>query len=332
MNAQIRNQVIKVSVITSPIIALLLTTPIYIVRNNRLIDFFSMWILILLATITCWIINSLIYRIDKPKHEKGWLRLFLSLIIMALYSITPINMFALIEKNIYISVEKIYIIRASTLLSINLIVFIILDLVVSKESALLLNKENAELKFSNLEAEYRLLKEQINPHFLFNALNVSKSLISSRPKEAERYIVQLSDFIRIMIDNQKKTSTLAEELQMVTNFVALQKIRFDEALQISIIHSNNVITAQLPFFTLVSLIENAIKHNSFTAEKPLKIRLFIENDWVVLKNNIQPKFVMSSTRTGLININRRSKILTGEEIMVNNNDVDFTVKVKLLCS
>jgi len=332
MNAHIRNQVIKVGLITSPIIALLLTTPIYIIRNNRLIDFFSMWILIFIATITAWIINSLIYTIDKPKYEKGWLRLFLGLLIMTIYSITPINMFALIEKNVFISVEKIYIIRASTLLSINLIVFIILDLVVSKESALLLNKENAELKFSNLEAEYRLLKEQINPHFLFNALNVSKSLISTRPKEAEQYIVQLSDFIRIMIDNQKKTSSLAEELQMVTNFVALQKIRFEAALQISIEHSNNGLNAQLPFFTLVSLLENAIKHNSFTAEKPLKIRLFIENDWIVLKNNIQPKFVLSSTRTGLININKRSKILTGEEIKVTNDDVDFTVKVKLLCA
>lgn len=330
MNAHIRNQVIKVGVITSPIIALLLTTPIYIVRNNRLIDFFSMWILVFIATITSWIINSLIYTIDKPKHEKGWLRLFISLILTAIYTITPINMFVLIEKNIFISAQKIYIVRASTLFSINLIVFSIIDLVVSKESALLLNKENAELKFSNLEAEYRLLKEQINPHFLFNALNVSKSLISTRPKEAEQYIVQLSDFIRIMIDNQKKTSTLAEELQMVTNFVALQKIRFEEALQISIHHSNNGLTAQLPFFTLVSLLENAIKHNSFTNEKPLKIRLFIENDWIILKNNIQPKFVMSSTRTGLININKRSKILTGEEIKVTNDDVDFTVKVKLL--
>jgi LytS/YehU family sensor histidine kinase len=231
--------------------------------------------------------------------------------------------------HLFINDDKTLILKLSTLFSINLIVFIIFDLVVSNETAMVLNKENAELKFSNLEAEYKLLKDQINPHFLFNALNTSKSLIKTKPIAAEQYIVNLSDFIRLMINNQQKSASLKEEIDMLENYITLQKIRFEDAIKVSIDINEKNLGYKLPFFTLVSLFENAIKHNVLTNEMPLNIELYDENEWIVVSNNIQPKFVMATSRTGLININKRSKILTEQDIEVENDSNHFTVKVKL---
>jgi sensor histidine kinase YesM len=326
---QINKQVIKIATITSPIIALLLSIPIYLLRENKDIKFFSMWFLVLIITCFSWFFNSIIFKIDKPSKHNNSVRLALSLLCALLFSFSPINLKELMGLHLFISEEKTLVLKLSTLCSINLIVFIIFDLVVSNETALVLNRENAELKFSNLEAEYKLLKDQINPHFLFNALNTSKSLIKSKPNAAEQYIVNLSDFIRMMINNQQKSASLKEEINMLENYITLQKIRFEDAIKVSININENFSGYQLPFFTLVSLFENAVKHNIFTNEMPLNIELYDENEWIVVANNIQPKFVMATSRTGLININKRSKILTGEAIQVENDDKNFTVKVKL---
>ena len=326
---QINKQVFKIATITSPIIALLLSIPIYLLRENKDIKFFPMWFLVFMATLISWWFNSIIFKLEKPIRNKYWLRITLSLCCALLLSFSPINLKELMGLHLFINDKKTLILKLSTLCSINLIVFIIFDLVVSNETAMVLNKENAELKFSNLEAEYKLLKDQINPHFLFNALNTSKSLIKSKPIAAEQYIVNLSDFIRLMINNQQKSASLKEEIDMLENYITLQKIRFEDAIKVSIDINENFLGYKIPFFTLVSLFENAIKHNVLTNEMPLNIELYDENEWIVVANNIQPKFVMATSRTGLININKRSKILTEQDIKVENDSNYFTVKVKL---
>ncbi|MCF8340714.1 MAG: histidine kinase [Chitinophagaceae bacterium] len=326
---QINKQVFKIATITSPIIALLLSIPIYLLRENKDIKFFPMWFLVFMATLISWWFNSIIFKLEKPIRNKYWFRITLSLFCALLLSFSPINLKELMGLHLFINDKKTLILKLSTLCSINLIVFIIFDLVVSNETAMVLNKENAELKFSNLEAEYKLLKDQINPHFLFNALNTSKSLIKSKPIAAEQYIVNLSDFIRLMINNQQKSASLKEEIDMLENYITLQKIRFEDAIKVSIDINEKFLGYKLPFFTLVSLFENAIKHNVLTNEMPLNIELYDENGWIVVANNIQPKFVMATSRTGLININKRSKILTEQDIKVENDSNHFTVKVKL---
>lgn len=326
---QINKQVFKIATVTSPIIALLLSIPIYLLRENKDIKFFPMWFLVFMATLISWWFNSIIFKLEKPIRNKYWFRITLSLCCALLLSFSPINLKELMGLHLFINDKKTLILKLSTLCSINLIVFIIFDLVVSNETAMVLNKENAELKFSNLEAEYKLLKDQINPHFLFNALNTSKSLIKSKPIAAEQYIVNLSDFIRLMINNQQKSASLKEEIDMLENYITLQKIRFEDAIKVSIDINENFLGYKIPFFTLVSLFENAIKHNVLTNEMPLNIELYDENEWIVVANNIQPKFVMATSRTGLININKRSKILTEQDIKVENDSNHFTVKVKL---
>ena len=86
----------------------------------------------------------------------------------------------------------------------------------------------------------------------------------------------------------------------------------------------------MPFFALVTLLENATKHNSFTIEKPLYINIYLEEDFIVVHNNKQPKYVLNSEKTGLKNINERSKILNGHAIQILDEENSFTVKIKLL--
>jgi len=161
------------------------------------------------------------------------------------------------------------ILRFLTSASISFIIYLLLDLIYSQKDKVELAVENASLRYNNLESEYKLLKAQINPHFLFNALNISKSLIKTQPKKAERYIIQLSEFLRNSLNNQQKSISLKEELAHVQQYVDLQKVRFENAFEYLVKVDNNQLEKHLPLFTLTTLVENALKHNSFSEEEPL---------------------------------------------------------------
>lgn len=243
---------------------------------------------------------------------------------------TVIYYFKVIPSQTNLNQLQILLYRGLSLLSINLIITVLIDLIASKEKQLLLNKEIADLNFASLEAQYKLLKDQINPHFLFNALNISKSLINKQPEKAEQYLLQLASFIRSSIDYNHKSSTLSQEINLCNNYINLQMVRFGDALQYATINIEGNKNKQLPFFALVTLLENVIKHNSFTIENPLKIDIYVVDDYVLVQNNKQHKMVLNSDKSGLKNINERSKILNGTEIQIFDEEERFTVKIKLL--
>jgi len=128
-----------------------------------------------------------------------------------------------------------YVIRILILFSINTIILIVLDLVFLREKKAMIELENAQLKFKNAEAANQQLKQQIHPHFLFNALNTLNILINKQPGQAEDYLVKLSDFLRVAISlDNINTVKLGEELKLCLNYLEMQKMRFGEALQFTI--------------------------------------------------------------------------------------------------
>lgn len=300
--------------------------PIFIVKSDVQYNFMILWVPIIFATSLCWLLNYLLLNSIK----KTWLRFLFSYSSFLLIGSGIIYYFKVIPTQTNLSQLQILLYRSLSLLSINLIIAVLIDLIASKEKQLLLNKEIADLKFANLEAQYKLLKDQINPHFLFNSLNISKSLIKKQPEKAEQYLILLADFLRSSIHYNQKSATLLEEINLCENFIALQKVRFGDALQ----YATNILeenyNRQLPFFALVTLLENAIKHNSFTIENPLKINIYLEDDYILVQNNKQLKIVLNSEKSGLKNINERSKILNGNEIQILDEETSFTVKIKLL--
>jgi LytS/YehU family sensor histidine kinase len=321
-----KKQIIKTAFITSPIISFLVAAPIFIVKTDVQYNFIYIWGLILFATFLSWRLNYLLL----DRIEKTWLRFSISYGSFLLIGTAVVYYFSFDSAQNQLSQLQILLYRSLSLLSINLIISVLIDLIASKEKKLLLNKEIADLKFTNLEAQYKLLKDQINPHFIFNALNISKSLIKKQPEKAEQYLLQLASFLRSSIDYNQKFATLSEEINLCNNYIDLQMVRFGDALQYATTNIEGNSNKQLPFFALVTLLENAIKHNSFTIENPLIINIYIEEGYIIVQNNKQHKVILNSEKSGLNNLNERSKILNGTEIQIFNEEKHFTVKIKLL--
>ncbi|GET25664.1 hypothetical protein NT017_19930 [Prolixibacter sp. NT017] len=218
------------------------------------------------------------------------------------------------------------------LIFVNLTTHLLLYFMLVTDSVAALELENTRLKMKNMEATYLQLKQQVHPHFLFNALNTLKSLIRKQPHQAEIYLKRLSDFLRTSVtSNDDKLTELSSELKFCTDYLELQKVRFGEALQFSINIPDEAQSGFVPGFSIQQLLENAIKHNALTTEHPLFIELKYVGGYLVVSNNKQKKTVNGDTSgTGLMNLSERYKIISGDEIMIKEDDEHFSVRIKVL--
>ena len=199
------------------------------------------------------------------------------------------------------------------------------------------NKENQIKRKMALEKEiisyqYESLNNQVNPHFLFNSFNTLLSIIEEKPALASEYLEKLSDFYRgILVYREKEIISLKEELSLVNHYIYLLKKRHGKNLSIDIrIEDLNGFVAPL---TLQMLIENAIKHNIISKKYPLHIELMKQDDYLVIKNNLQKKSVPdSSTKFGLRNVKARYAILTKAPVDIIETSTSFTVKIPVIKS
>lgn len=225
--------------------------------------------------------------------------------------------------------SQLLLIRFSTILFFNIFINAIIDLQITKDKELRIKKDISDLKYAKLETEFNLLKAQINPHFIFNALNTSKSLISENPNEAKNYIIKLSEFMRDSMVNDKRISRINEEIKICENYFNLQKVRFNDSFNYEFKIDEKYSDFCLPYFTFVTLAENAFKHNNFTKEKPLLLKFYNEDDYLIAENNINRKSNVQSTRIGLENLNQRSIQFFNEAIKIIDDDETFKIKIKL---
>ena len=192
-------------------------------------------------------------------------------------------------------------------------------------------KREQKLREENLIFQNETLKNQVNPHFLFNSLNTLSSLIHSQPDTAEWFIGRLSSIYRYILENSYKVKVpLQSELAFVKDYFDLHKIRGEEKIQLSIDVPDAGIFEILPV-SLQILLENAIKHNMATREKPLLISISIENQLIIVKNNIQKMAVQfNSTKTGLKNLTERIRLVTGKALTIEESNTEYIVKVPLM--
>ena len=190
-----------------------------------------------------------------------------------------------------------------------------------------------KLREENLIFQNETLKNQVNPHFLFNSLNTISSLVQTHPEAAERFINNLSSIYRYIIENgQKNKVSLKSELDFITDYYNLHKTRDEEKIVLSVDVPGADRFEILPV-SLQILLENAIKHNIATRENQLRITISIEDQFIVVKNNLQRKASqLKSTMTGLNNLSARIKLITGKEMIVEETEEYFTVKLPLLNS
>jgi sensor histidine kinase YesM len=196
--------------------------------------------------------------------------------------------------------------------------------------------EAEHLKIQSIEARFDALRNQINPHFLFNSLNVLSTLVYKDPDTSARFIEQLSNVYRYLLFNQdQKLIPLREELEFLNSYIFLLKIRFQENLNVDVRIQDEYKDRYIAPSTLQLLIENAIKHNVVSKRDPLTIRIYSENGQVparlVIQNNLQPKESQEpSAKLGLKNIQSRYDFLAGKEAVKIEKDAHFTVKIPLL--
>lgn len=190
--------------------------------------------------------------------------------------------------------------------------------------------EAERLKKEQISARYETLKNQVNPHFLFNSLNVLTTLVHKDADLAEQFIRQLSSVYRYVLDSRdREVVTLDEEIKQLEAFVFLMKIRFGESFQAVIdVSSRRRHVAPL---TLQMLVENAVKHNEVSKAHPLTVTVEEKNGFIYVRNTLQLKNnPVESSGLGLDNIRARYRFLSDQPVEVMEAEGEFVVKVPVV--
>jgi hypothetical protein len=181
-------------------------------------------------------------------------------------------------------------------------------------------------------AKFESLKNQLDPHFLFNSLNVLTSLISENPKQAERFTTKLSKVYRYVLEQRNKDLVpIEEELKFAKTYMELLGMRFEEAVQFNIPDTISNNELKIVPLSLQLLLENAVKHNVVSTSKPLTINIYEEGGYLIIANNVNPKQAIGkSTKVGLQNIADRYGLITDKGVKIENNNKLFRVSLPLL--
>ena len=187
-----------------------------------------------------------------------------------------------------------------------------------------------QLKTQNERIKFESLKAQLDPHFLFNNLNVLASLIGENPEKAEEFTLKLSDIYQyVLAQKDKNLVPLKEEFTFAENYLDLLKMRFEDGLSYSLPKQIDP-EAQIPPLSLQLLLENAIKHNKISTENPLNIHIETQPDKLIVWNKFQPKKQTGTTGIGLKNIQKRYDLLSGKHVNISQDQQVFKVELPIL--
>jgi LytS/YehU family sensor histidine kinase len=195
------------------------------------------------------------------------------------------------------------------------------------------NTQLLKVQKENLQSQFEVLKQQVNPHFLFNSLNVLTSLIKIDPDLAESFTERLSKVYRYVLENKEKDLvSLTTELEFLNAYLFLLEIRFMKKLFIEIIIDKSYYEYQILPIAIQLIIENAIKHNTFSKVQPLKIEIFVDDQARLnIVNNLNLRETkLVSTRVGLENINRRYALVSDQKPEFIKTSKHFIAKLPLL--
>lgn len=297
------------------------STPGDIIINSSITLFFSVFI---------WYYN--IYSLPKFSSKRtnkslfNWkllLSVVIGILIMVVLVIAHQELFQISKMDAPIMFELRGVL-------INFIVYLFLHLLFQNYQTQQMGMELERTYAVNLGAQYELLKQQVNPHFLFNSLNTLKSMVDIKDPNCSDFILKLSDFYRFTLESRKlDLIPLREELQILDSYVYLLKARFEEGFVLVNDVDLKQYDSAIPPFTLQLLIENCIKHNVVSLDRPLIVNLYTEADFLVVENQIQLKRGVLSTGVGLDNINQRFMHLLHKEIEIDKSETTFKVKIPM---
>lgn len=265
------------------------------------------------------------YYIIKFLHKKLKNRLGLGIIILDIFLISLI-MGVIISVCVWIwSHHLLSITQIFSFLTWNCLFVLLLELLIHTQEQM--EYERKIMTAEKEKALYQLyaLKTQVNPHFLFNSLNVLASLTYESPELANKFVKKLSAVYRyILTTSQNPTVNLSYEMRFVSTYLYLEKMRHGDSLLVDIKETPNMGTRQIIPVSVQMLIENALKHNTATPDKPLTILIDEGVNGVTVSNNIQRRNIVNNTGVGLKNL-RKQYELHHLQIIISENDNRFTV-------
>jgi sensor histidine kinase YesM len=279
-------------------------------------------------------INLLIMRLLNKSLKLKW-KIFLKVVIVVsvsvLLSFFWVNIFQRIsgeDKLILHGSTQVTLMAGYLIVVIHLLLIIVSNLL--KES-IDNQHEIADLRQAKLQSDYNSLKDRLNPHFLFNNLSILKSLIQYSPESATVFTQNFTNVYRYVLKSHgEKTVTLKEELLFLHSYIALHKERIGEGLKININIDDTLLQKSIPPMSLQLLVENAIKHNVANKLHHLKIEIFIEENLLVVRNNLNVKESTYSTHTGLQTLIQQYQLIETREVEVIKNEEYFIVKLPII--
>jgi len=311
--------------------------------GDRLFDFevpaLGLFALLLVVVMGVWELNRIVqnhltklHRFFKSKiHPLLILFLFSVVNVAAVCFVTMEALYPLLGLPIRVDASHLTLLMAFGF-RVNLFLNSVNAIVYFMDKLKKTQVEAEQLKKITAEAQFEALRNQINPHFLFNCFNVLSSLVYKDADTSAKFIGQLSNVYRYLLYNQdKKVVTLKEELEFLESYLFLLKIRFGENLVVLNNITCDTDKYYVPPVVLQMLIENAIKHNVVSKKSPLEIMLKSENSSLTVSNNLQEKEVKEeSTYIGLKNIKSRYLFLSNKTVNIEKTDEWFNVKIPLL--
>lgn len=295
----------------------------------------------LLYAIPLTVVNS--YFFDYINHEVVWQKFkkfrfiigFLGSVAITLLTFFAVRLFAeiVIEGNTYAKFianehAEYYVIA----LLITLVISLFFHAIYYYRELQKNKVKEQKVIAGTASAKFDALKNQLDPHFLFNSLNVLTSLIEENPENAQKFTTALSKVYRYVLEQKnKELVTVDEELDFARTYMSLLKMRFEDSIIFEIPEKSQNPESKVVPLSLQLLLENAVKHNMVTSSKPLTIKIYEDGDHLVVMNNLQPKqIVKKSSGVGLENIKQRYNLLTNKKVIINQEAKRFAIALPML--
>ena len=333
-----RSQLVKVSLVFAVLVSLPKTIYIYSKFHEGDMDFSIDWVVdFFIKFVFFFLFSWLILQLNSnwgyffTKYKKATRVIAVVILNLVILLIgTPILdfIFTFIIGHPLPEVEKGFLLVELTVLVIILLfVARILRLQMVSQLSLI---ENERLKQQNLQTELTALKNQIDPHFLFNSLNSLSCLIRDNDK-ATQFVKKLSFMYRYILQSgDRDMVSLKEELKFLDSYCYLTKTRYRDRFTIDIKIDEKYLEKEIPPLALQLLVENAVKHNEISEINPLTVKIFYKDGFIFVENKIQPRTVMSEgTGHGLANLNKRYFLIEKQNIVIAKDNNTFSVKLPL---
>lgn len=333
-----QSQLVKISLLFAVLVSLPKTIYIYKMFHSGDMDFSEAWVKdFFIKLIFFFLFSWLILQLNSNwgylfSRNRKILRIFALFVLnIAILVTAPALLdfiYPLITGIPISNEEKGFLsVILTTLVILLLFISRILRLQMVQQSSLI---ENERLKQQNLQTELTALKNQIDPHFLFNSLNSLNCLLRDND-EAAQFVKKLSFMYRYILQSgDRDLVSLKEELKFLESYSYLIKTRYRDRIDIDIKVDSKYHEKEIPPLALQLLVENAVKHNEISETNPLTVNIYTKDGYVFVENILQPRTVMAEgTGNGLMNLDKRYHLIAKQNIVINKDDNKFSVKLPL---